>query len=126
MAFFASRNGRDDASELRGLGVQQQAPPGNLGTVSGELAGTGLPPWVESAVRKLLASVLPQFQPLVSKTEQVLAEAQEALAGLKRDQATVMADLNSLRLAHIETTAQLAAVKASVDRLALLHVDPDQ
>jgi len=122
MPFFASRtNGRDDASQLRGLGaVQNTDPPANLGTVE----SSGLPPWVESAVKKLLAQVLPQFQPLVTKTEAVLAEAQEALAGLKRDQARVTAELASLRLAQIEGMTQLAAMKASVDRLALLSVDP--
>jgi hypothetical protein len=122
MPFFASRtNGRDDASQLRGLGaVQNTDTPPNLGTVE----SSGLPPWVESAVKKLLAQVLPQFQPLVTKTESVLAEAQEALAGLKRDQARVTAELASLRLAQIEGMTQLAAMKASVDRLALLSVDP--
>jgi hypothetical protein len=57
MAFFAGRNGRDDPSQLRGLGLPnpaQRAP----GEVVAE--PTGLPPWVESAVKKLLASVLPQ------------------------------------------------------------------
>jgi len=125
MAFFASRNGRDDASQLRGLGVQNPVqntdPPASLGTVE----SSGLPPWVESAVRKLLAQVLPQFQPLVTKTEAVLADAQDALAGLKRDQARVSDDLASLRLAQIEAMTQIAALKASVDRLALLHLDPE-
>ncbi len=123
MPFFASRtNGR--AEDLRGLGhvvqVQNTDTPQSPGTVE----SSGLPPWVESAVRRLLAQVLPQFQPLVTKTELVLAEAQEALAGLKRDQARVTSELASLRLAQIESMTQLAALKASVDRLALLSVDP--
>lgn len=101
MTFFAGRrNGGDDSLVPHGVPGPGSGPAND---------STGLPPWVESAVRKLLASVLPQFQPLIVKTEEVLADAQASLAGLKRDQASVLAELAALRLAVIAMQAQLAA-----------------
>jgi hypothetical protein len=114
MAFFASRsNGQDRELGPRGLGPSPPAPP-----LPAAEDISGLPPWIESAVKKLLASVLPQFKPLVDKTELVLADAQTTLAALRAEQ-------SSLRASHVELAAQIAALKASVDRLALLSVDPD-
>jgi hypothetical protein len=100
MTFFAGRrNGGTGNSDDR-PGVPSANGPAN--------DSTGLPPWVESAVRKLLASVLPQFQPLVEKTEAVLTEAHESLAGLKRDQAAVLLELVALRRVVIGMQVQLA------------------
>jgi len=124
MPFFAGRrNGGIEADNLPLPPAGGDGPGGVPPMASGEV--TGLPPWVESAVKKLLASVLPQFKPLIDKTELVLADAQTTLAGLRQEQRHTQAELNSLRLAQIETMSQLAALKASVDRLALLSADPD-
>jgi hypothetical protein len=102
MTFWAKGQQQSSTGPANGVDPLPLQP----GLATQPVEGSGLPPWLEGAVKRLLASVLPQMQPLIERTETVLADAQVTLAGVRRDQ--------------LAAAAELAELRRGVDHLALV------
>lgn len=92
MTFWASRNQEPAAQPVvpNGSGRSDASP-------AHDPAPEGLPPFVETMVKRLLGTVLPQLQPVIQQAEAVMADMRQTLGELKVNQEAVRAELERLR-----------------------------